>query len=91
MMLSLVDEPLLLITIFRSNEPSKNMAAKIVVDFVRKSDVLRTPKEVAIPEPPKLPESPLPLDDWSRTTAINSIATITKIIIENMTIFAFFK
>jgi hypothetical protein len=85
-MLSASVELPLLIKMFKSNEPSKNITANIVVDFVKKSDVLRTPNDVAIPEPPKLPESPVPFEDCNSTTAMSKIATITNNMIENNTI-----
>ena len=49
-----------------------NEAARIVVPFVRKSDVRRTPNTVPMALPPNEPESPVPLLDWSKITAVNT-------------------
>ena len=65
--------------IFVIRQSTMNTAARIEVDFVKKSDVRRTPNIVPTVLPPREPESPEPLLDCSKTTPIRKIETIISI------------
>lgn len=52
-----------------------NIAARIVVERLRKSAVLRTPNTVPIEPPPNDPARPPPLLDCMRTTMMSKMLT----------------
>ena len=63
---------------FTTMHPTISTEAKIVDDFVRRSDVLLTPNAIVTLEPPIGPANPFPLEDCINTTAISKMETIIR-------------